>query len=439
MNGSSSSRMPRINKILIGIIGSAIIALIAAPEIYAESPTKTESKYIIGQHYPLVLPQTSNSAAATKSTTYSPLAWKTHTIKNGESLAIAFDKVGLDSVLLHQVVATNNKTKKMVYLRPGDNLSFGFDNSGKLIELHQPLNTLETLVVKRDRNSDEFTATVDKQQIETQTNYAQATIESSFWNAADKAGLTANQIMEIAALFGWDIDFALDIRAGDNFEVLFEQHYINGNPIDHGNILAATFTNMGQTFTAVRHQDGKYYDKNGQAMRKAFLRSPINFRYVSSNFNPRRFHPVTKQVKAHRGTDYVAPVGTPIWAAGDGVVMQSSYNKFNGNFVFIRHNGNYITKYLHMTKRMVKTGQRIKQGQTIGTLGSTGRVTGPHLHYEFLVNGKHQNPRTVDLPQAHSLSGSMKTVFRQQAGKQLGQVKSYSHLLSQNDILLPQG
>ena len=129
---------------------------------------------------------------------------------------------------------------------------------------------------------------------------------------------------------------------------------------------------------------------------------------------------------------------SPIWAAGDGVVMESSYNQFNGNYVFIRHNGNYVTKYLHMTKRMVKNGQRIKQGQTIGTLGGTGRVTGPHLHYEFLVNGNHQNPRTVDLPQAHSLSGSAQTVFKQQANKQLDQVKSYSHLLAKNDILLPQ-
>ncbi|MCD9514083.1 peptidoglycan DD-metalloendopeptidase family protein [Photobacterium carnosum] len=436
MNGSSSPRMPKINKILIGIISSAIIALIMAPDIYAEPPTKTEFTYQLGQHYPLVLSQT--SVIATKPLADSALIWKTHTIKNGESLAVAFDKVGLDSGLLHQVVTTNNKTKKLIALNPGDNLRFGFNSSGQLIELHQPLNNLETLMVKRKHHNDDFSATIDKQQIETQANYAQATINSNFWSAADKAGLTANQIMEIAALFGWDIDFALDIRAGDKFEVLFEQHYLNGNAIDHGNILAATFTNMGQTFTAVRHQDGKYYDKNGLAMRKAFLRSPINFRYVSSNFNPRRLHPVTKQVKAHRGTDYVAPVGTPIWAAGDGMVMESSYNQFNGNYVFIRHNGNYVTKYLHMTKRMVKTGQRIKQGQTIGTLGGTGRVTGPHLHYEFLVNGSHQNPRTVDLPQAHSLAGSAQTVFKQQASKQLEQVNSYSHLLAKNAILLPQ-
>jgi murein DD-endopeptidase MepM/ murein hydrolase activator NlpD len=242
--------------------------------------------------------------------------------------------------------------------------------------------------------------------------------------------------MEIAALFGWDIDFSLDIRAGDKFEVLFEQHYLNGQPIDRGKILAATFTNIGQEFTAIRDKDGKYYNKNGQAMRKAFLRSPINFRYVSSNFNPRRLHPVTGRVKAHRGTDYVAPVGTPIWAAGDGVVLKSGYNKFNGNYVFIKHSSKYVTKYLHMTKRKVKAGQRVRQGHTIGTLGSTGRVTGPHLHYEFLVNGVHKNPRTVDLPQANSLSGEKKTAFKQLAQQQLKHIQQLSTLIVTNNMLL---
>lgn len=165
-------------------------------------------------------------------------------------------------------------------------------------------------------------------------------------------------------------------------------------------------------------------------MRKAFLRSPVNFRYVSSNFNPRRLHPVTGAVKAHRGTDYVAPVGTPIWAAGDGVVMKSAYNKFNGNYVFIRHSSTYITKYLHLTKRKVKTGQRVKQGQTIGTLGGTGRVTGPHLHYEFLVNGVHKNPRTVKLPQSKSLTGKEKTAFIELAKDRMAQLNKFEQLLA---------
>ncbi|WP_036825921.1 peptidoglycan DD-metalloendopeptidase family protein, partial [Photobacterium sanctipauli] len=324
--------------------------------------------------------------------------------------------------------------KTLTNLRPGDKLKFGFDEDNELIQLTQPQSTTDTLVVTK--TADGYYSDIISKKVDTQLNFAQAVITSSFWNAADKAGLTANQIMEIAGIFGWDIDFALDIRAGDNFSVLFEERLIEGEPIGRGNIIAATFTNLGQTFTAIRSEDGKYYDQEGRAMRKAFLRSPINFRYVSSNFNPRRLHPVTGRVRPHRGTDYVAPVGTPIWAAGDGVVMKSGYNKFNGNYVFIRHSSTYITKYLHMTKRSVNTGQRVKQGQTVGTLGGTGRVTGPHLHYEFLVNGVHKNPRTVKLPQAQSLKGKEKARFKQYANERMAQLNQFSQFIADNSPLL---
>lgn len=147
-------------------------------------------------------------------------------------------------------------------------------------------------------------------------------------------------------------------------------------------------------------------------------------------------HPVTGQRKAHRGTDYVAPVGTPIWAAGDGVVDKAGYNQFNGNYVFIRHSNTYITKYLHMTKRYVKTGQRVKQGDTVGTLGGTGRVTGPHLHYEFLVNGVHKDARTVSLPQSKSLTGNDKKEFEVVAKERLKQLEQYSEFIVGNHPVL---
>jgi murein DD-endopeptidase MepM/ murein hydrolase activator NlpD len=247
------------------------------------------------------------------------------------------------------------------------------------------------------------------------------------------AGLSANQIMELAGIFGWDIDFALDIRSGDSFKLLYQEKIVEGEVVDRGNIIAATFINQGTNFTAVLDDNtGNYYDPSGRAMKKAFLRSPLDFRRVSSNFNPSRLHPVTGQVKAHRGTDYVAPIGTPIWAAGDGVVEKSSYNQFNGNYVFIRHSNTYITKYLHLTKRTVKTGQRVKQGQVIGTLGRTGRVTGAHLHYEFLVNGVHKNPRTVSLPQSQSLTGKAKQTFIANAEIRLKRLDRYGQLLYAN-------
>jgi murein DD-endopeptidase MepM/ murein hydrolase activator NlpD len=223
--------------------------------------------------------------------------------------------------------------------------------------------------------------------------------------------MTANQIMQLSTVFGWDIDFALDLREGDSFAIIYEQEYAEGEFLRNGNILAAEFVNQDERYTAIRYTDGNYYSENGTSMRKAFLRSPVDFKYVSSNFNPKRLHPVTGQVKAHRGVDYVAAIGTPIKAAGSGRVIEAGYNQFNGNYVFIKHNDTYTTKYLHLTKRNVSKGSSVKQGQIIGTLGKTGRVTGAHLHYEFIVNGVHRNPRTITLPKAESIARKEKNQF----------------------------
>ncbi|MGF1681150.1 peptidoglycan DD-metalloendopeptidase family protein [Photobacterium minamisatsumaniensis] len=432
---SKLRQLPKIHQTLITVISAFMVLLLLWPS--SENNGHPERRFEIGKLYPLDIDSGITQLrpmAKDEIPAIPPLTWKEHTVKSGESLAVVFDKVGLSPGTLYRLVNADDGTKSLTNLRPGDKLKFGFDEDKNLVQLTQPQSATDTLVITR--TTDGFYSKLKSKEVDTQLNFAQAVITSSFWNAADKAGLTANQIMEIAGIFGWDIDFALDIRAGDSFSVLFEEKFIEGEPIGKGNIIAATFSNLGQTFTAIRSESGKYYDQEGIAMRKAFLRSPINFRYVSSNFNPNRLHPVTGQVRAHRGTDYVAPVGTPIWSAGDGVVMQSGYNQFNGNYVFIRHSSTYITKYLHMTKRSVKTGQRVKQGQTVGTLGGTGRVTGPHLHYEFLVNGVHKNPRTVKLPQAQSLKGKEKTQFKRYANERMAQLNQFSQFIADNSPLL---
>lgn len=308
-------------------------------------------------------------------------------------------------------------------------MQFGFDENNDLVQLRRTLSAFETFRITL--KDGKYVSEVDKKEVDFQYNYAEATIKSNFWNAGISSGLNGNQIMELAGIFGWDIDFALDIRKNDSFRVLYQEEVVEGEVIGRGKIIAAIFKNQGDTFTAILDQkSGKYYDENGRAMKKAFLRAPLDFRRVSSNFNPRRLHPVTGRVRPHRGTDYAAPVGTPIWAAGDGVVQKSSYNKFNGNYVFIKHSNTYITKYLHLTKRTVRAGQRVKQGQTIGTLGGTGRVTGPHLHYEFLVNGVHKNPRTVNLPQSKSLTGKARQTFMANAKVSMDKLERYSKLLA---------
>ncbi|MEZ0151677.1 MAG: peptidoglycan DD-metalloendopeptidase family protein, partial [Candidatus Reddybacter sp.] len=242
-----------------------------------------------------------------------------------------------------------------------------------------------------------------------------------------------------ANIFGWDIDFALDIRKGDEFSVLYDEKFLDGEKVGSGDILAATFSNHGATFNAVRYieQDGSinYYTPDGKPMRKAFLRAPLDFTRISSNFSLRRKHPVHKRIKAHRGVDYAAPRGTPVYAAGDGRVVASGYSKANGNYVFLQHGGKYVTKYLHLTKRLTSKGKHVSQGKTIGTVGSTGYATGPHLHYEFLVNGVHRNPRTVKLPDAKTIAKNQRNEFIAQTVPLLNQLNQHNGMLiAQTDL-----
>ncbi len=422
-------RLPLLHKVLIGFFSALIIfALFFLPDPQDLDPQQSRLK--VGQHYPVPVSLELSALNSSSPAVPAVLRWETYKVKNGESAAILFSRVGLSARLLHELVSSDKEVEKqLTRLRPGDRLQFGFDENNDLVQLRRTLSAFETFRITL--KDGKYVSEVDKKEVDFQYNYAEATIKSNFWNAGISSGLNGNQIMELAGIFGWDIDFALDIRKNDSFRVLYQEEVVEGEVIGRGKIIAAIFKNQGDTFTAILDQkSGKYYDENGRAMKKAFLRAPLDFRRVSSNFNPRRLHPVTGRVRPHRGTDYAAPVGTPIWAAGDGVVQKSSYNKFNGNYVFIKHSNTYITKYLHLTKRTVRAGQRVKQGQTIGTLGGTGRVTGPHLHYEFLVNGVHKNPRTVNLPQSKSLTGKARQTFMANAKISMDKLERYSKLLA---------
>ena len=330
--------------------------------------------------------------------------WQTFKVRKGDTLAKLFKRAGFTSRDVYNVTHAGELAKTLVTLLPGDEVSFKANKDGTFGELKYRLSSTETLLVKPAPTDNKLTAELEKRDVDIRYNFAQGEISSSFWNAAVDAGMTSNQIMNLAGIFGWDIDFAMEIRAGDTFNVVFEEQYIDGEFVGYGDIVAAEFTNQGEHFSAFLHEDGTYYTPEGRSMRKSFLRAPVSFRYVSSNFTKARFHPVQKRWKAHRGTDYVAAVGTPVMAAGDGKVIKSSYDKYNGHHVFVQHGEKYTTKYLHFKKRAVKVGDIVKQGQTVGYLGSTGMVTGAHLHYEFLVDGVHRNPRTVTLPKAKPIA-----------------------------------
>ena len=268
---------------------------------------------------------------------------------------------------------------------------------------------------------------------ELRQRWATVEIESSLFLAGRAAGMSSNLIMEVATIFGGVIDFVLDPRRGDTMEVLFEELYLDDEKYADGKVIAASYTNRGERFDAFRYIDSNgvasYYNTDGVSMRKAFLMAPVDFTRISSNFNPRRLHPIYKTLRPHNGTDYAAPRGTPVFAAGDGRVIEAGYTRANGNYVFIQHGDRYLTKYLHLNKRKVKSGQRVVQSQVIGTVGSTGAATGPHLHYEFLVGGVHRNPRTIhkSLPKAKSLPEGEMPRFRvaiAEASQQLAQLRA---------------
>jgi murein DD-endopeptidase MepM/ murein hydrolase activator NlpD len=244
-------------------------------------------------------------------------------------------------------------------------------------------------------------------------------------------------IMELAGIFGGVIDFVQDPRKGDTINLVYEELYLDGEKYKDGHIIAASFTNQGKTYNAYRYTDSSglaaYYNEDGVSMRKAFLLAPVDFTRISSNFNLRRLHPIYKTTRPHRGTDYAAPTGTPVYAAGDGRVIKAGYSRANGNYVFIQHGDRYVTHYLHLNKRNVKQGQRVAQSQVIGTVGSTGAATGPHLHYEFLVNGVHRDPRTIhkEFPKAKSLDASELALFKQninEAALQLASLQTNKRL-----------
>ena len=412
-------QMPRPHRIGLVAASALVGLLILLPSEKVEASRHTESLILeTGKRYPLSMSLTESDILIEQE---DEPQWQTYTVKSGDTLAKIFKRAGLSPKDTYAVSHAGEQAKTLVTLLPGDKLELNvIDN--QFAGLRYALSPTDTLFIEPQSETDDLVSRIDSKPVEVRHNFAQGEITSSFWNAGVAAGLTDNQIMHLAGIFGWDIDFAMEIRAGDTFNVVYEERYIDGEFVGYGDIVAAEFVNQGERFAAIQHEDGNYYTPEGRSMRKSFLRAPINFKYVSSNFSKARFHPVQKRWKAHRGTDYVAAVGTPVMAAGDGKVIEASYNKYNGNYVFIQHGEKYTTKYLHFKKKAVKKGDFVKQGQTIGYLGSTGLASGPHVHYEFLVDGVHRNPRTVDLPKALPIDPKQRAAFMQIAEQRLAQL-----------------
>jgi len=351
------------------------------------------------------------------------LSWHEVEVASGDNLSLIFPRVGLGASDVYTVAQTPD-TRPLLNLRPGQVIKFGLaentDTDRPSLEVLQiQLSPVETFQLTA--SDDGYIVETTVRDVEQRQQVVAGEIQSSLFVDALKAGMSERLIMEMARIFGWDIDFALDLRKGDSFKVIYNENFLDDAKVSDGEILAAEFTNRGRTYRTIRFTDADghvdYYTEEGRSMRRAFNRTPVHFTRISSRFNPNRLHPVLGTNRPHRGVDYAAPTGTPIMATGNGRVERIGNQSGYGLTVVLSHAGKYSTLYAHMSrfKSGLKRGDRVRQGDVIGYVGMTGTATGPHLHYEFRVNGVHRDPLTVALPQAEPIADKYRQAFHKQA------------------------
>lgn len=352
--------------------------------------------------------------------------WVDTRVVSGDNMSLIFNRLGLSARELYLIIESGGDAEKLTRLMPGQTIRVHKDE-GRVLELTQSLDALKTLHIQRQ--GEHFVSRVLESVPDIQVRAVTGTIDDSLFLSGQRAGLSDAVIMNLTSIFAWDVDFVLDIREGDTFSVVFNEYWVDGKKIKDGEIVAAEFINQGRTLRAIRFElDGRssYYSDTGRNMRKAFLRTPVNFTRISSRFNLKRKHPVLNRIRAHKGVDYAAPHGTPIRATGDGKIVFAGTKGGYGKTVQLRHGSQYSTLYAHMSRfaRGIRSGATVSQGQTIGYVGQSGLATGPHLHYEFHVNGSHQDPLKVNLPSAASIPPQYSAEFAAVAQPLIAQLDS---------------
>jgi murein DD-endopeptidase MepM/ murein hydrolase activator NlpD len=359
------------------------------------------------------------------------------TVGRGDSLDYLFRRNELSIADLTVIMEQELARKHLRLIKPGDEIRIVHDGE-QVLSLSREIDFSQSLRV--ERQEDGFTAEVIRHAIEARQVEARGTIEDSLFLSAADAGISERLIMNLAGIFAWDIDFVLDIRRGDKFRMIVEELWRDGKRVAEGDILAAEFINQGQSYRAIlyRAPDGtvSYFSPDGKNMRKAFLRAPLSFSRISSNFNPNRRHPVLNTLRAHKGVDYAAPTGTPVKAAGDGKVIFRGTKGGYGKTVILQHGSNITTLYAHLSRfnRTSRNGMRVRQGTTIGYVGQSGLATGPHLHYEYRKNGVHLNPRTVKLPDAAPIDPALKDDFLRVAAPLLAKLDRDNTVVAQRRV-----
>jgi murein DD-endopeptidase MepM/ murein hydrolase activator NlpD len=439
--------------LLLSLAGASLLLLLPSPAVEAKkhnslsptltsvesygSPTVLPANKTIETETP-VSPQALNELSLLQTTpTPAPepaveVIWQNKKINKGDNLSTLFSEAGLGAKELYAVVNADPKGKQLTNIHPGQSIAFNFNSQGEFRQLRYIKNPTETLLITKNDSDNSYQFEELVREYEIKTKQAQVSIQQSLFLDAKNAGMDDNLIMELATLFGWDIDFSLDIRSGDSFDIVYEELYLDGEKQKNGKILAANFFNQAKRFSAIYYEkankEGAYFTENGASVRKEFTRSPVDFARVSSRFNLKRKHPIMHTIRAHKGVDYAASRGTPIKATGDGKVILAGRKGGYGKTVIIKHGQRYTTLYAHLNAyaRGIRSGKRVRQGQIIGYVGSTGMATGPHLHYEFRVNGSHRNPLTVKLPRAIPLKGEEKQRFLAQTNNLRQQLLAFA-------------
>ncbi len=360
--------------------------------------------------------------------------WRNVKVNPGDTLTSILQRLSIPAIHLKDLnnfIKTNVACKAIQNIRSGQSIKMLFDADNNLKIIKLPIAVNKALLIEQVGPKN-YKIHHEEKPIIKKLSFARNKIVGSFYNAAQSAGLNDTLIMEMAEIFGWDIDFSLDIRPNDKFRVLYEEKFVENEKIGTGHILAAEFINQGQTYQAVRFTDNQgrvgYYTPEGYSMNKTFLRNPVKFTRISSKFSTGRNHPILHRIRAHKGVDYAAPSGTPVKAAGDGRVVFIGRKGGLGLGVELQHGNKYSTFYGHLSNfaQDIKKDVVVKQGQVIGYVGRTGLATGDHLHYEFKVDGIHRDPLTVQLPKSMPLSHKYRSKF-------LSYAQQIISLLNEND------
>lgn len=348
-------------------------------------------------------------------------------IQKGDTLSEIFDRLSIPYSTIQDIMEADLNTLQIDKLKPGNTLRFWINESDhKLNKLELEFSLAQRIdyIRQKDGSFDVKEITLPGVWHE---SVATGSIHGSFTASARKAGLSHSEIQEIMSLLKDKVNFNRDLKAGDFFEVVTKRKYIQNHLTGDSELQAIRIYNGKSLISAYLHSDGNFYDQNGESLQRAFLRYPYpaskHFR-ISSPFNPNRVHPVTGRRQPHNGVDFATPSGTPVLATGDGVVTLVTNHPYAGRYVVIKHSANYSTRYLHNSRILVKQGQHVKRGQEIALSGQTGRVTGPHIHYEFLIRGKAVNPMTAKIPLAASVPHKEKKEFELQ-------VAQYNKLMKQ--------